>query len=443
MTEDRAMLEARAAARIELERRRESLLDFIPRVSPHLDAPFHLARFVAVLERARRESVRLVVSTPPQHGKTFTTEHAVVQDLQLRPKKRSSYVTYQAGRAEAISVEIQKIATDAGLAWEGNRSRWLTSQGGGLLATGIGGPLTGYPIDGTLYIDDPFKNREEADSAIVREHHYNWFTSTALTRVHPGASIVVVATRWHPDDLSGRLIARGWEVVNLPAIGPDELALWEAKRPLAWLKQVRADIGEYDWNALYQGEPRNRGDAVFKDPTSYAELPRQCRYSIGADFAYSTRTYADYSVLVVLAHDPLTKLTYVVDLYRGQVEAPEFQNELLARQTKFNATTTAYIGGTERGIVDFMKRGGVRINALTASTDKFTRAQPVAAAWNAGVLQVPRSAPWRDAFVSELTGFTGIRDRHDDQVDALAGAFVPFASPAAPRGVGQIPLGIR
>jgi predicted phage terminase large subunit-like protein len=443
VSDDRALLEARARARIELASRREPLIDFIPRVSPHLEPPNHLAPYIEVLELAQREPIKVVVAAPPQHSKTETTKHAIVRYLLRQPHRRNAYISYNFTRAEAVSLETQWIAGAAGLSFSGTRERWYTPQGGGLLATGIGGGLTGYGIDGVMVVDDPFKNREEAESPVIREHHEQWFTSTAISRLHPGASVVVMATRWHPDDLSGRLIAKGWRFINLPAIS-DGKALWESKRPFVWLEEQRKEIGEYDWNALYMGAPRNRGDSVFRDPTYYSALPKSFRVSIGADFAYSTKSYADYSVIVVLAHDPATKITYVLDVYRKQVEAPEFQKEILERQTKFGgAAVTAFIGGTEKGIVDFMKRAGVKVNALPASADKFTRCQPVAAAWNDGKVQVPMgSPPWLAPFLSEVVSFTGVKDRHDDQPDALAGAFQPFAIPPAPRGVGTRSVGM-
>jgi predicted phage terminase large subunit-like protein len=373
----------------------------------------------------------LVISTPPQHGKTETIKHGLVWLLGQFPDRRNAYVTYQSDRAENISLEMQWIADEARLKWDGNRHHWYTPQTGGLLATGIGGPLTGYGINGVLVVDDPFKDREEGDSQLMREKVDNWFRSTALTRVHPGASVVVVQTRWHPNDLAGRLEGRNWEVINLPAINDNGEALWEAKRPLSWLAEQRKELGEYEWAALYQGQPRPRGDSVFKDPHYYTKAPTAgFRISIGADFAYSSKTYADYSVAVVLAS--VGNQHFVLDVVRRQVEASAFGGVLKTLQQRWGGMIHAYIGGTEKGIIDFMKQQGLRINAMPASADKFTRAQAVAAAWNRGEVMIPH-ATWTDEFVAEVGSFTGVKDRHDDQVDALAGAFSPYAKAPAAR----------
>jgi hypothetical protein len=145
---------------------------------------------------------------------------------------------------------------------------WRTPDGGGLLATGVGGPLTGHGVK-LLVIDDPFKNREEADSALVRQKVYDWFTSTAMTRVEPGGSVIVVHTRWHRDDLIGRL-ARDeevhWQVVNLPAIDASrdgDGSLWPERWPADALEVRRHEVGEYDWQSLYQGNPIARKGRVY------------------------------------------------------------------------------------------------------------------------------------------------------------------------------------
>jgi len=399
----------------------ESLLDFVAR-SPGLESPRHLAPIAKVLETALDKPIRAVFSTPPQHGKTVLLSHALVRLLQRYPKRRNAYVTYEARRAEEVSLDIQRIATDAGLRWDGSRKIWRTAQGGGLFATGVGGPLTGYPVDGLMLVDDAIKNRVEAESSVIRNRIHNWFTSVALTRCHPIASVVIVATRWHSDDLSGRCIKAGWESVNLKAVQNGK-ALWPEQRPIEWLEEQRRQIGEYDWSSLYMGEPRNRGASVFHDVVLCDELPTQARYAIGIDFAYTAKTHSDYSVAVVLAE--LDGTYYVVDVRRQQVTAPEFAETLRDLMDLYpGSKRCAFIAGPERGVVDMLNATHkLGIQPLPATTDKFVRAQPVAAQWNNGNLLVPRHAEWTESFVDEIVSFTGVSDAHDDQVDALAGAY--------------------
>ncbi len=393
-------------------------MEFIPAVSPGLEPPHHLAPVVEAIERAEREPVRLVISAPPQHGKSQVVLHALVWSLLRNPRLRHAYVTYATQFARDQMYLAQAIAERAGLELATETlDRWRTPEGGGVLATGIGGPLTGYAVDGMLIVDDYVKNRAEAESATYRERTWRWFTSTALTRVHPQGSVIVVATRWHPDDLAGRLIEGGWTHVNLPAIREDGTPLWPEVRPLEWLNDLRRKIGEYDWAALYMGQPRPKGGAVFREPHYYepGALPAEgYREATGVDLAYSRRTSADYSVAIRgRYHDG--KL-YLTEVWRGQVEAREAARVL----STFPEPRYWYTGGQERGIADLMASLGVRIHTIPAGADKFVRAQPAATAWNDGRILVPKNAPWLSPLLSELMAFTGLEDAHDDQVDALA-----------------------
>lgn len=341
-------------------------------------------------------------------------------------------MTYETTRAEEISRKIQDIAASVDLETEGSRKLWrVKGTEGGLLATGIGGPLTGYGIDGVLVIDDPVKNRAEAESTAYRERAIQWARDVAFTRVHPGGSIVLVMTRWHPQDLAGTQIDEGgWEVINLPAVSDSGVPLWGERRPLKWLERKRREVGEYTWASLYQGVPRPRGNAVFRDVYFYDALPTEgYRTSVGLDLAYSSKTSADFSVHLVLWE--FGGVYYVVEVGRDQVPAPIFGERLgLVRKANPYASFRWYCSGTEKGVADLLNSlqsatgNGLGIIAVPTSADKFIRAQPVAAAWNAGNVRLPRgNPPWMDAFVAEVTSFTGTNDAHDDQVDALAAAF--------------------
>lgn len=421
----------------ELEALTEGLRDFVPRVSPNLEAPRHLGPIVDLLERCEAEPIQATASTPPQHGKTETCIHGLVQLLRRNPGKRHAYVTYASDRAQAMSAKGRQIAEAAGLRVGGTLARWTTKAGGGVVWTGIGGPLTGYGINGLLLVDDPVKNRAEAESALIRERTDQWFRDVALTRCHPGASKLVVQTRWHHDDLAGRLNARGWKKVNLPAIDGEGRALWPEQRPADFLALVRKEVGEYTWASLYQGEPRPRGGAVFQDVVLCEGIPTggALQWAIGLDLAYSAKTQSDWSVAVVLLRvsDPKNPAAlpvfYVVEVVRLQVKAPAFKQQIRALQARYPfAKTRWYAAGVENGIGDFLQIGdgvdpGVQVEVLPAVGDKFVRAQPFAAAWNAGRVLVPRGAPWAAEFLVELASFTGLNDPHDDQVDALAAAY--------------------
>jgi predicted phage terminase large subunit-like protein len=404
------------------------LMQAIPRITPKWSEPRHLAKLVDVFERiARGEEVHVVASVPPRHEKTETVSHGVAWLLFQNPAMRVGYATYGQRLSEKKSRRIRQLAERVGVPLDkdaASKADWRTGvEEGGVWATSVGGAAVGEGFDLQVW-DDLVKDRISAEAALSRERTYEWVTDVALTRSEPRASVVVIMHRWHVDDVAGRLLRDGWEEIHLPALNEAGEALLPERYPAAALAKIRERVGEYAWESLYMGRPRSRGGRVFADVHTYVELPAVFdAKSIGVDFAYSTRTHADYSVAVVLGR--AGEAHYVLDVVRMQVTAPAFHAELeRLRREHPGAELVGYVSGTEKGAVDMMRSQGLEITTQPAVGDKFTRAQPAAAGWNAGKVLVPAGPrPWRDAFVSELAGFTGIGDRHDDQVDALAAAF--------------------
>lgn len=443
-------IEIRAAA--ELERRRrlranESLFEFIPRISRQYSSPWHLGRLVALFERvARGECVRACVATPPRHAKTETIIHAIPWLLGKRPSMQIAYISYAQRFAEKKSMKALAIAKRAHVPISSksqSKSDWRTGvEDGGLWTTSIGGAVTGEGFH-LMAVDDPVKDRATAESPVHREHAYEWFNDTAFTRLEPNGSCIVNATRWHPDDLTGRLVAQGWEYINLQAIDDEGRALWPERWPIEQLEPIREQLGGsdgYGWTSLYQGNPRSRGTTVFRDVYYYDELPKTYKVGIGVDLAYSEKTSADWSVAVALAESDGN--FYVLDVRREQSRAPIFAQQLKALRASYPGANMLWYGSTtEIGLADLMRgESEVPLFGEVAKADKFVRAQPVAAAWNADDtvkpkrpprVFLPKQAPWLEEFIKEVTAFTGVKDPHDDQVDALAAAY-----DCVTRGVG-------
>lgn len=425
----------------------EPLMDFIPRVTPRWQAPLHLKPYVDILEAAPGGDLRVVFAAPPQHGKTESTIHAFAWWIKKFPQLRYAYATYSTDRSQRVGRRALNIAQRSDVLLDAaNMGLWLTPSDGQVLWTSVGGGMTGEPIDGVVVIDDPLKDRKEAESPTIRENHKDWYHGVVETRTHPGASILVMATRWHHDDLSGYLVReQGFTYVNLKALADDNRpagddrepgqALWEEHHPRATLEKRRAG-NIWNFASLYQGEPRPRGGALFKEPHYYDALPTEgYRITFGVDLAYSERTHADYSVCVELLVIPPNKKPgeeaepadycfYVVDVQRKQVEAPSFTLTLKAKHSRRpGARFYWYAAGTEAGAGQFIQEKKVPLVILNPNgRDKFTRAQQSAELWNLGRIRVPADSdacPWVDLFVDEVTSFTGVKDTQDDQVDAL------------------------
>lgn len=440
----------------------EAVLDFIPRASPDLGGrgrvlrPYHLREVAEALSAARATPRRICISVPPRFGKTETISHALAWLLQEddAPETEIAYLTYAAEKAYEKSKAIQEICHRAGIPMRAKQAAhyWKTNGGAAFRAAGVGGPLTGSGAR-YLVVDDPFKNREEAESPVIREKLWEWFTSVALTRVEPGGSIIVVHTRWHDDDMIGRLeegqAGDGWQFVNLPAIldegQPTERSLWPERWPLEELKLKRQLVGPYDWSSLFMGAPRPKGGRLFMEPGRFRHHdPDGCYYVIGCDPAATEDTAADHSVIVVLACkgrptqildpyklDPGMRTPdfrcEVVDLWRGQVRIPDLVKQLQRMANDWRAPVAVEAVGGFKAVPQMLRSldRNLRIFEVTPSTDKFVRAQGVAAAWNAHRVLVPSdgAAPWVRPFLNEVTKFTGIKDAHDDQIDALSHAF--------------------
>jgi predicted phage terminase large subunit-like protein len=412
----------------------QPLLDFVPSVSSNFVSPRHLAPLAAVLERAEDEAVRALVSVPPRHGKTETILHAIARYLARNPTRTVGYATYSYNLAKSKSRSARDYARRAGVQIRDDAdslSEWRTTLGGGLLAAGVGGTWTGHGVD-VLIVDDPIKNREDAESRVVREKVFDWLTSTALTRVEPGGAVIVNMARWHADDLIGRLArdqAALWEVLNLPALDEEGDALWPEQWSAEALAEKRAEIGEYDFASLYLGSPRVRGTNVFREPArcTAPEINGR-RILIGVDVAATVNTRSDYSVAVVLAvtGSGAKMRADIIDVYRDQVEIPRLCIELERLQKKWNAPLVVESVGVGKAVPQLLKQlgGKLRVVEVIPKGDKFLRAQSLAAAWNDGRVRVPATdSPWIRPYLSELLNFTGVRDDHDDAVDATAHAW--------------------
>jgi predicted phage terminase large subunit-like protein len=441
-------MESRAALMLsELERERPEivpleaqpdlpgLMDWMPLVTPRYQRPEWLQPVVDIVESAvRRKRLKAVVHTPPRHGKTETWLHGIVYGLHKDPTLSFGYASYnstiahsKAGLALALAEQTKLPLLKSGM------HEWQTYQRGGALFVGVREGLTGMGINCLGVVDDPIKDRLEAESATYRERTHDWFKDVFLTRLEKNASCVINMARWHPDDLAARYIKLGWDYICLPAIREIELpdgtfieeALCENLQPLELLREKRTDVGEYTWASLFMGQPRPRGGSVFGDPLGWSALPMQHRAGIGLDFAYARTTSKDWSVIVVMLH--WAGLSYVVDVVRVQRRAPAFLEIIRAYKSRYpTARMRWYASGTEAHAADFALEAGIAIEVIPARGDKYTRAIGYAAGWNAGQVLVPEDSaryPWVNKFIEEHVNFTGEGAEQDDQVDSAVAAY--------------------
>jgi predicted phage terminase large subunit-like protein len=432
------------------------LREFITDLVPHEPPPPHTKLLTDLIEQARRERIRVCLSWPPRHAKTVTLLRANAWWLGLYPADTNAYFSYSDTQAKSKSRLARRWAIRSGVELADdskNMSEWRTTDGGGLIAGGAGGGLTGQGVSGLFIVDDPFKNRTEADSLLIRDRVWEWFKECVYTRLE-GASVIVVHTRWHEDDLIGRLEdAGGWDVINLPAIAeaPDQIgraageALWPDRFNTEELQDIRARIGEWSFAALYQGRPQPRGANVFGEPARF-ELPNtpeewkeflQGKYlMIGVDPAASEKTRADYSAAVVMASDGIgpTMTTWILRVIRVQQAIPAFVQTLRDLQAYWRCMLAIEAVAGFKALPQMLRHvdPNLRLLEIHPTTDKFQRSQGLAAAWNDGRVLVPIGEEWVDPYLQEMLSFSGVKDAHDDQVDGTAHGWNALAN-ARPR----------
>lgn len=417
------------------------------RISPHLVRPQHFAGYCARIELGVGGGLRFVFAAPPQHGKTECTLHGLVWLILRHPGRRHAYITYGQRRARSVARKVRRLLMLCGVEVAGTLDMIQLPQGGQIAFGSIDAGIVGEPVDGVAIIDDPFKNRREADSPRRREVVEDSYREAVETRVHPGGSIFLLATRWHPADLSGTLVGEGWEYVNLPAIAendndPNGRAVGDALFPALWpleaLEAKRKNVLEFTWAAQYQGRPRPKGGKVFHEPTFYSELPTRYRGAFGVDLAYTAKTTADWSVCVELwreeTGDRERPRFYVRRVDRAQVEAPAFALTLRARHHKHQTWKMLWrAAGTEKGSAQFLQKS-LPLRVEQPPGDKLVSATEVAAAWNDGRVLLPDPEvfadhpefedleDWLYDFIDVVTNFTGTGKETDDDVDALGNA---------------------
>lgn len=425
-----------------------------------LDAPHIELMNAALMRHALTPGGRLIVSIPPRHGKsTLISRMLPAWYLGVMPERRVILASYEADFAASWGRAVRDIIEQVpqlGITVRADSSaanRWdIAGHEGGMVTAGVGGPITGRGAN-LLLIDDPVKNAEQAQSKVYRDKAWEWWLSTAYTRLEPGGSAIVVMTRWHDDDLAGRLLQEGgWEELRLPALadGEDALgreageALWPARYPTEALEEIRRNIGSYWWSAMYQQRPQPATGGMFKrewfrrwrhdGPDGFiiesASGPKRVLWKDAwrfgtMDVAASTKDTADYTVLSCWAVTPERDLV-LLDVYRVRMEGPD-QPALIARAVSEQALGFVAVEKVayQLTLLQAARRQGLPVRELKADRDKVSRALAAAARYEAGAIYHPASAPWLAEWEEELLGFPTAA--HDDQVDTVAYAAIELA----------------
>ena len=408
---------------------------------------------------------RLMVWMPPQHGKTELTRWAAAWALASDPARRLLSSSYGDDRAvrygrwtrnllQAHPELLVDLADDAT-----RMDEWYTTAEGGMMSAGVGSGITGMGFD-LVVVDDPVRSRADVESPTYRRKQWEWFTDDLSTRLRPGASIIVVQTRWHRDDLSGRLLAEAqaggdqWRVVHLEALveppregrakPPDPLgrqvgeALWPDRYPVKVLEAIRRRLGPYGWGSLYQGDPKPRGGgAYWTDDDLRLARERTPRTGAGAlavdlsrvvvavDPAGSAEPGSDETGIVVAGRERLVRRAGVLADLSGVMSTDQWGRAAVQAYIQHRADKILYernYGGDAMAAVIRTAAHGLGvptppIEPVTAKRGKALRAEPVHQLYREGL--VWHVAVWPDLDEQLTTWNPDTSTDSPDRLDAL------------------------
>lgn len=441
-----------AEVRAELESNSLAFPDWLPVVSPNYTWNWRHQLFLYKhLERVTiGECKRLLIFMPPRHTKseTVTVRYSGYR-LEQNPGLRIILGANIQRLANKFSRSIRRVikgrielAEDVA-----GSAEWETNAGGGVRAFGIDGGTAGYGAD-LIMIDDPIKNRKQANSDKFREKMWEWYNDDIYSRLEPNGAIVLIQTRWHEDDLAGRLLkemaggedgepGEQWEVVSLPALAEENDPLGRAiGEPLCPERRSKEALeiikrkNTFGFASLYQQRPVPLEGGLFKRDwfpheriIDRSRVPMNLRWARGYDLAVSTKTSADFTASFRCAFDKLGNL-YIAEGFRKKIEYPEQRRYVIERMLGDKNTQH----GIEKALhglalVQDLRRvqriRNIPLRSVPVDGDKMTRALSWANLAAEGKVFLVRG-DWISGFLDEVCRFTGDGDDHDDQVDAVS-----------------------
>ena len=341
---------------------------------------------------------------------------------------------------------------------EHGATRFTTSRGGSYYAVGVRGPVTGRRAD-LLLIDDPVRGAGDAERTRARTHLWDWYRSDLATRLRPGGAVVLVMTRWHCDDLAGRLLDAddNWQVLRLPALAePDDPlgrmpggALWPEWENEAALERKRRILGERSWTALFQQRPSVGTGGLFRtDRIQFVEAADEVGEVVRAwDLASGLPDAGDPDWTAGVKLGRTKSGTFVIlDVVRlrgGPAAVEQALRETAAADgSNVRISLPQDPGQAGRAQVLYLTRqlAGYSVTSSPETGAKHVRAMPVAAQLEAGNLAMVR-AKWNATLIEEMADFP--RGNKDDQVDALSRAFGMIAITPPPARLTQFGLFAR
>ncbi|SET17087.1 phage terminase large subunit [Thorsellia anophelis] len=403
---------------------------------------------------------RLMIFAPPRSGKSeLFSRRFPAWVLGQNPNLNIIAASYSADLASRMNRDVQRIIDDPAYnqifkdtvlssgrdgVMRTNELFEIKGAKGAYRSAGVGGGITGMGADIGI-IDDPVKDAKEAVSETTRNAIWEWYTTTFYTRLSPNSGILLGMTRWHEDDLAGRLLklmsegdGDNWRLVSFPAIAEvDEEhrkigeALHPERYPVERLEKIKRAIGSYAWNGLYQQAPTAKGGAIIRGEWfgRYPKLPILKWRAVFVDTAQKTKEHNDFTVFLHAGFADDGRI-YIIDVIRARMDAVKLETtakDLYAKwREQLNKSRLRHFAIEDKasgtGLIQQLKaRHRIPVKAIQRSQDKYSRVLDIQGNIESGFVMLPESAPWIADFIAECEAFTANNSHaHDDQVDALA-----------------------
>lgn len=425
------------------EQAKNYLLPFAVRMNEKYELAHHLHLIAHKLQQIEQGKVkRLMIFMPPRHGKSqLSSIYFPAWLLGKHPDKSVIFTTYAQEVASDFGRKVRNLMSDdvyqrifnVSLSEDSTAAhRFNTNKGGSFYAVGVNGPLTSRGMDVGI-IDDPVKNREEADSILIQRKTIDWYKSTYYTRLTNVGALILIQTRWHENDLAGYLLRQPgsaeWDVLDLPAISPKGTALWPERFNIDQLNAIKQAIGSSEFSALYQQKPSAQEGNIIKRQwiKHWKQLPARFDMFVQSwDLSFKGDQDSDY--VVGQYWGLVGGERYLIDQVRAQMDFPATLQAVRAFYYKHKKVYQVLVENKANGAatISTLKREIPGVTPYEPEVSKEQRLKAVSPQFEAGNIWLPDPAvaPWVNDYVEELVGFP--KQAHDDQVDATTQVLLRF-----------------
>lgn len=438
------------------EKAQTDFMEFVHQMWPgFVNGPHHKIMAKKFQEIADGKLKRLIINMPPRHTKSeFASYMLPAWFLGKFPSKKIIQCSNTAELAVGFGRKVRnlvgseaysKIFPDVSLKSDSKAAgRWGTNANGDYFAIGVGGTVTGKGAD-LLIIDDPHSEQEAAIAATnpeVYDKVYEWYSSGPRQRLQPGGAIVVVMTRWSLRDLTGKILKSSierdgdeWEVIDFPAILPNEEPLWPAFWPLKELLALKEELPVSKWNAQYQQSPTSEEGALVKREwwkLWEGDRPPQCQFIIQSwDTAFTKNERSDYSACTTWGvfykdEDERDPNIILLDAFKERMEFPQLKEKAIRMYKEWEPDAFIVEAKASGAPLIFeLRRMGIPVSEFTPTrgNDKIARLNSVTDLFASGKVWAPGTR-WADEVMEEMAAFPN--SDHDDLVDSSTQALIRF-----------------